>query len=353
MCRRLQKSGPQGALLVAACGAGKTVMAIEVIRRMGVRAAVVVHKDFLMRQWQERIATFLPSAAVGRVQGGRADVGTEYGIVLCMMQTLVQRDELSGRLDGVGLVIYDETHHVCARTFARSLRHFPARCRLGLTATPDRADGLGYLISWMVGPVVCSVRRSTADGGAVEVHRVPFGGSVGKMVLNRMGEPCFSSMVTKLLGNKERNHMLASLVSWLVRVERRKVLLASGRRKHLGVLRGLLVDEMGVDSDKVGLYVGETSKGAKKRRDEGAAGWDVVLTTFKMGEEGLDLPHLDTLVVASPKKTVEQLVGRVTRKVGAGGARIYDVADSRVVMFSAMHRRRCGHYVRMGYRLMC
>ena len=78
-----------------------------------------------------------------------------------------------------------------------------------------------------------------------------------------------------------------------------------------------------------------------------------MLTTFKMGEEGLDLPHLDTLVVASPKKTVEQLVGRVTRKVGAGGARIYDVADSRVVMFSAMHRRRCGHYVRMGYRLMC
>ena len=293
----------------------------------------------------------MPSAVVGKVQGGRADVGPEYDIVLCMMQTLVQRDELSGRLDGVGLVIYDETHHVCARTFSRSLRHFPARCRLGLTATPDRADGLGYLISWMVGPVVCSVRRSTADGGAVEVHRVPFGGSVGKMILNRMGEPCFSSMVTKLLGNKDRNRMLAGLVAWLVREDGRKVLLASGRRKHLQVLRGLLTEQMGLFEEKVGLYVGETSKRAKKLRDEGAAGWDVVLTTFKMGEEGLDLPpgHARGCVA---QKGGGAASGRVTRKVGAGGARIYDVADNGVVMFAAMHRRRCRHYVRMGYRLI-
>ena len=342
---RLSKPGPVGALLVADCGAGKTVMALEIVRRLGVRAAVVVHKEFLMTQWEDRIRTFLPGAVVGRVQRDTADIeGSD--VVLCMMHTLVQREYAAELMDTIGLVIYDETHHVCAKTFAQSLRHFAAKRRLGLTATPDRADGLGYLVTWMLGPVVCTVRRARANNRAgVVVHRVPFTGSIGKLVFNRMGEPCFTSMVTKLVANKERNEMLALLVRGLALKEGRKVLIASARRKHLQVLQQLLARP----PLKVGLYVGESSKKAKAHRDTNAATWDVVLTTFRMGEEGLDLPHLNTLVIASPKKAVEQLVGRVTRRAANGGARVYDICDSRVRMFEGMHRKRCAHYTKMGY----
>lgn len=341
---RLSRPGPSGALLVADCGAGKTVMALEIMRRIGVRAAVVVHKEFLMTQWEDRIRTFLPSAFVGRVQRDTADIdGSD--IVLCMMHTLVQRDYPAEIMDTIGLVIYDETHHVCAKTFAQSLRHFAAKRRLGLTATPDRADGLGYLVTWMLGPVVCTVRRARANNRAgVVVHKVPFNGSVGKLVFNRMGEPCFTSMVTKLVKSRERNTMLAQLIARLVLEQGRKVLVASARRNHLQTLQELLPPSI-----QTGLYVGESSKKAKAHRDTHAADWDVVLTTFRMGEEGLDLPHLNTLVIASPKKAVEQLVGRVTRRAANGGARVYDVCDSRVSMFVGMHRKRCAHYARMGY----
>ena len=158
VCARLSAGPVAGGLLVASCGAGKTVMGLEIVRRLGRRAAVVVHKDFLMQQWAARIRQFLPGAKVGIVQRDVAEVDG-CDIVLCMIQTLAARAGLHSKLASIGIVLYDETHHICAKSFCKSLSLFPARMRLGLTATPDRADGLGDLVTWMVGPVVCRVRR--------------------------------------------------------------------------------------------------------------------------------------------------------------------------------------------------
>ena len=351
--RELQKEGPRGGLLLACCGAGKTVMAIEIIRRMGVRAAVVVHKDFLMRQWKDRINTFLPEAKVGYVQRNRAEI-EGFDIVLCMMQTLVQRNYDKDFMESIGLVIYDETHHICAKTFSRSLRHFPARCRLGLTATPERGDGLGYLITWMLGPVLCTVQRKTETSSRkesrVEVYSVRCNVSIGPMIFNRMGDPCFTSMVTKLVKSLERNTLITKLIQRLVS-EKRNILVASARRTHLVHLKSLLLNSKGFEDTATGLYVGESSKRGKAKRDKGAPHWQVIFTTFQMGEEGLDLPHLDTLVLTSPKKSVEQLVGRVTRRAAASGARVYDLDDCQVSMFSGMHRRRMSQYAKLSFHL--
>ena len=348
VCKHFAKKGPQGGLMLASCGSGKTVMAIEIIRRMGVRAAVVVHKDFLMKQWEERINRFFVGAKVGYVQRDRVEI-EGYDIILCMVQTLSQRDYERSTMDSVGLVIYDETHHICAKTFSKSLRHFSARCRLGLTATPDRADGLGYLITWMIGPVLCNIRRRSKPStqkANVTVFRVRSEISLGPMVFNRLGDPCFTSMITKLVNNTDRNKMLVHLLCKLVK-EKRNILVASARRSHLKVLQKMLLTTEVLSSQEVGLYVGENTKSGKQKRDLGAPNWKVIFTTFQMGEEGLDLPHLDTLVITTPKKKIEQLVGRVTRNTESKGARVYDIDDVKICMFSGMHRKRIVQYTRL------
>ena len=293
-------------------------MAISVVCTLGKKAAVVVHKDFLLSQWRERLALFAPGARVGVVQGDRCEV-EGFDVVLCMVHSLVQRAGSGAYpLGAFGLVVFDETHHMAARTFSRAAGLFQARCRLGLTATPDRADGLGYAVEWIVGPVVCEVRRRVARARLSVIRR----GKAAryKNVFDRCGNLSFAGMVTQLVEDDARNREVAALVSRMARKPGRCVLVASGRRAHLARLQELVDALLEGSGVRTGQYVGETTKGGKAAREANGEECGVLFTTFGMGEEGLDIPRMNTLVLASPKREVEQLVGRITRKRhGEGG----------------------------------
>ena len=122
---------------------------------------MLCHKDFLVKQWVERLGQFLPGAQVGVVQGKRCcDMG-EVDVAVVMLQTVLARrwgGADSPFAEEVGLVVADEAHHM-RQGFAAALRAFPARLRLALTATPDRKDGLGYALHYFFGPTACRVRR--------------------------------------------------------------------------------------------------------------------------------------------------------------------------------------------------
>lgn len=343
------RSAGGGATLVASCGTGKTVMAISVVCTLGRKAAVVVHKDFLLSQWRERLALFAPGARVGVVQGDRCEV-EGFDVVLCMVHSLVQRAGSGAYpLGAFGLVVFDETHHMAARTFSRAAGLFPARCRLGLTATPDRADGLGYAVEWIVGPVVCEVRRRVARARLSVIRR----GKAAryKNVFDRCGNLSFAGMVTQLVEDDARNREVAALVSRMARKPGRCVLVASGRRAHLARLQELVDALLEGSGVRTGQYVGETTKGGKAAREANGEECGVLFTTFGMGEEGLDIPRMNTLVLASPKREVEQLVGRITRKRhGEGGGPeplVCDIVDKHP-LFARMHRRRAEFYRRSG-----
>lgn len=126
----------RGGVINMACAAGKTVMALYIACALDRRALVVVHKEFLLEQWLERIAQFVPAASVGRVQGaveGRDVVLRD--VVLCMLQTLSGRAFAAGAFDGFGTVVVDECHHASAEVFSRGLHKVNFRYALGLSAT--------------------------------------------------------------------------------------------------------------------------------------------------------------------------------------------------------------------------
>ena len=143
----------RGGILQLACGRGKTVVALELIARLGVPAIVIVDNTTLMGQWRDEINRHLPGVEIGLVEGRHFD--WQKPIVLATFQTLSQRAHVLPEefRRWFGVVIWDEGHHVGAPTFARTADMFYGR-RYALTATPRRADGMHVIYDMHIGPVL-------------------------------------------------------------------------------------------------------------------------------------------------------------------------------------------------------
>ena len=109
-----------GGLLEIHTGAGKTVMGLNIISQLKKKTLIIVHKEFLLRQWIERIEQFLPNAKVGKIQGEVIDIENK-DIVIGMLQSLSMKDYPKSIFDSFGLSVYDECHHIGAEVFSRVL----------------------------------------------------------------------------------------------------------------------------------------------------------------------------------------------------------------------------------------
>ena len=139
-----------GGLLEVGCGQGKTVMALYLISKLNIKTLIIVHKEFLMNQWIERINQFLPNAKIGKIQGQIIDIDNKH-IVIGMLQSLSMKDYPDNLFDSFGFTIIDETHHIGAEVFVRSLFKVTTRYMLGLSATMTRKDGLTKVFKLFIG----------------------------------------------------------------------------------------------------------------------------------------------------------------------------------------------------------
>lgn len=304
-------SAGAGALLEADCGVGKTFMGIATTVAKGRKTAIVVHKGDLQDQWKERFATFAPSARVGVVRADTVEVD-DVDVVIFMAQSVCsgRYDDDKDRIFGsFGLLIIDECHHWAAPTLSKTMSRFPARCVLGLSATPDRRDGLGYVLPYFFGPTVARIKRNST--GKLRVHTINIRSGKAKEIRMGNGRTCLPKTITMMVEDAARNLRIAKKVLEL-RAAGRYVILMSDRRKHLVELRRVLTEELGAPEDTVGMYVGETTKRGIARR-EAERSRPILLATTRMAEEGFDEARLDTLIFSTPKSNIEQCVGRIQR----------------------------------------
>lgn len=326
-----------GAMLCLPCGFGKTSVALHLACRLGRKTLVVVHTTVLRDQWKERIAQFAPGASVTCVQGPTCDLTGDF--VVAMIQTLAARGFPPATFRDVGLVIVDEAHRVAAPVLSRALWGLCARRTLGLTATPERKDGLAKLVEWFLGPIAHRVRRTDEATTVVRVARFDCPEFRFPPPVNRRGDLCFSTMMTELCANHGRTAWVASLAQGLAD-EGRDVLVLSHRRQHCRDLAEA-IRALGGDA---GSYVGGDKVVPDAR---------VVVSTFSLVSEGFDLPRLNALVLATPASTVEQACGRVLR----GGcpltprAIIVDVLDAWGPCH-AQHASRRHLYLRSGFTMV-
>lgn len=152
------------------CGYGKTTVSLAIASKLGYRTMIIVHKQFLADQWKERIQQFCPGATIGMVQQNKKEVDCDF--VIAMLQSLSLKEYSFSDFESIGTVIVDEAHHICAKVFSQSLFKLCPRHIFGLSATPERKDGLTKVLHWFMGPTFFAVERKNQE--QVEVFPVTF-----------------------------------------------------------------------------------------------------------------------------------------------------------------------------------
>jgi superfamily II DNA or RNA helicase len=322
--KSLRETG--GALLSLGTGCGKTTCACYIISQIKLKTVVLVHKDVLKTQWADRIAQFLPGARVSFVQGDSADMSGD--IVIAMLQTLVS----PGReydWSEFGLVVVDECHHIAAETFNTAMRTLTCPYSLGLSATPNRKDGLTKVITWFLGPIAFQSRRKDMSNVSVEYVRYWCERYKGPPPLMRSGTLNFTQMITDLTDDTQRTRLIVEYVTRIREDPARIVLVLSHRRDHCTELASKIEGAV--------AFLG-TPKRKTKNTDHQTA--PVVCATYSIASEGYDDPRLNTLVLATPVSDVTQAMGRITRGVSSMPPVIIDIMDDYGVFYAQAAKRK-------------
>lgn len=335
------RSDANGTTLQADCGWGKTSASTEVIRRVGVSTAVLVHKNFLAKQWEDEIGAFIPGAKVGRIQGDRLDTGENCDVVICMIQTLLARDLPDEVFASFGMVVADEVHRASAPEWQRAISFFPGRYRLGVTATPDRRDGLSSVFLSNFGSI-CHIGQAERPQPRLEVRYIPHAVNPSDYMMYRGGQrkPHLPKLINALVANQRRTERILKDVHGAYEAGRR-VLVLSHRLEQVAhfveVLRSLKIDARPL--------VGGLTEAQQMAACEG----DIVVGTFAMAAEGLDVPEFDTLFLATPQAAVEQAVGRILRvSPDKKQPLVVDYVDTQVGICVGMFRARSKVYRKLG-----
>jgi superfamily II DNA or RNA helicase len=383
-------------LICVPCGRGKTFMAINIAARLRKRFLIVVDKEFLLQQWKGELESLMPGIKIGIIQentkqiksevrvekdptlpelkklakeaglrvggtkdellGRLKDAGhdvkgkvehVEFDCSIAMIQTLVQRDFAETDFRTFGFTIFDECHHLGASQFSRALLKVQTKYMLGLSATPTRDDGLTKVFEWFLGKPVYWEKTREADPDVV-VRKIGFvtdDAKYNEVPVDERGETILARLLTHIVECEDRNKLIDTLLASLVKEKDRRILVLSERKSHLERI------EKGLPSGtSVGYYIG----GMKEEiREEGAKNAQVLLGTYAMASEAMNIKTLNTMIMASPRKKIEQSTGRILRIQKSEREvtpLIVDIVDSHDVYRNQWIKRRV-YYRKCAYKI--
>jgi len=242
-----------------------------------------------------------------------------------------------------GILVHN-CHHTPADTYLRIIGRFPAAYRCGLSATPDRTDGLGpMMVAVLGGRVIVPLKVLLAAGRVMRPH-VFVANSQFRVAGSHLGWAELERLRARDVG---RNALILDIIRWLI-ARRRKVLVLVTRKDHARLLAKALTS-VGIQAYAV---IGELTP---ERRDRYLAAMEqgkAVCVATRLADEGLDIPVLDALVLASAARspvTLDQQMGRVMRVVpGKPTPLVVDIADVHVRTYARQVRKRLAHYGSLG-----
>ena len=330
-------------LLELYCGFGKTCLALWIISKLKKKTLVIVHKSFLMNQWKERIEQFLPGARVGTIQGETIDI-EDKDIVLGMLQSISMKEYPWSLFQEFGLTIIDETHHISAEVFSRSLFKIVTKYMLGLSATMKRKDGLTRVFKMFLGDVVYKKERENTN---LKVRAIKYESNdeeYGKDILNFRGQIFYAKMINKLCDfNRRSEFILKVLFDLLKEREGQQIMILAHNKSLLKYFYDAIEHRK---MATVGYYVG----GMKEKDLKITETKRIVIATYAMASEGLDIKTLTTLILATPKTDVTQAVGRILRRQEVD-ALVIDILDQHGIFHRQWLKRR-SFYKKSNFEIM-
>lgn len=339
-------------ILQSAAGSGKTQMGIALAVKLKRRTLWLCHTLDLIRQSKERAELYMSEDLIGTITEGKVSLGK--GITFATIQTMCKLD-LPQYRDYWDCIITDEVHRVSGSPTAVTqyqmvLNSLSARHKYGLSATVHRADGMIQATYALVGKVAYQVPdEAVADKiMKVGIYSVGTGIEISREALNTDGTLNYTKLITYLTGNRTRNELIASCI------ERRPSLILSDRLNHLEELMSLLPEDMQKDAVMVSGKM--TSKAGKAKREQAISDMrsgrkKYLFATYSLAKEGLDIPCLERLYMATPQKDyaiVTQSIGRIARTFdGKADPIAYDFVDN-IGYLVKSYKKRCSTYRKNG-----
>lgn len=320
----------------ATTGSGKTVVGARNARLFGRKTAILVPLERLLDQWRKELMEKfgVPEDRIGIVQSDTCQWKTRDW-VLCMMKSLGQRRYPNEFYESIGMVIPDECHRLGTPELAMTTALFPARYRVGLSATPDRSDGSDRAIFWHIGPtmvrseataVECDIYTLNYDDGGRMASIPPLG--IDEVTGKKKSDHGFR--IKKLTQDYQRNLILARMVHRLWKAGR-KVLAIGEHVAHVQEIMEMAI-HLGVPREACGqctaerhVFKTEVRGGVQRKKlqrkvkitreefEQAKTQSDVVFATYGCFKEGIDEPRLDALITLTPQAKDKQVRGRVRR----------------------------------------
>ena len=349
--------GAKYGILKSTTGSGKTQMGIALIKAHRRRALWLCHTADLLNQSRDRALQYIDPNMIGTITEGKVNVGA--GVTFATVQTMANL-ELQQYRDYWDVVIVDECHRVSssATTFTRYekvLNHLAARHKFGLTATPERSDGLIKATYALIGEVAYAVPDEAVADRVMNVKIRPVETDLEldeETCLNDDGTINYIKLIEHITTNHDRNKEIARKI---MGEKGHSCLILSDRLSQLEAIRALLPYEMQEESAFINGKM--QSKKAKAEREQAIEDMRTgkkkyLFASYSLSKEGLDIPRLDRLFMASPAKysaVITQAVGRVRRAfTGKETPIVYDFVDNWIGFCERAFKERCRSYRKLG-----
>lgn len=341
-------------------GSGKTQIGIALIMAHRRRALWLCHTADLLNQSRDRALRYIPKELIGTITEGKVKIGE--GVTFATVQTMCNLDLLQYR-HYWDVVIVDECHRVAASasTFTRYekvLNHLQARHKYGLTATPERSDGLIKATFALLGGIAYEVPDEAVADKTMPVSIQPIytETELTDECLNPDGTISYVKLIEHITTDDVRNKQIARKI---IDNKEHSCLILSERLAQLEEIRNLLPYEM---QEKSAFINGRMqSKKAKAEREQAIEDMrtgkkQYLFASYSLAKEGLDVPRLDRLFLASPAKfsaIVTQAVGRVQRTApGKEKPMVLDFEDWNIGFCVRAYKERCRSYRKIGAEIM-
>lgn len=342
--------------LVMPCGSGKTQCGLEIIARIGGRALWLTHTHDLLAQSRDRAEACmdLPDGAIGTITAGKVNIGTH--ITFATVQTMAKLD-LSQYRDMFNVVIVDEAQHCCGSPtrvtqFYKVVSHIAARYKIGLTATPKRADGLQAAMFALLGHKIHEVTRVQVAHNTcpIKVQTIETGYQPEyDAILQGDGTIDYNKLIDNMIGDDVRFEKIMSVINAIPHAN--PTIVLANRVKYL--------EDMRINYEKTGICLSSKYPSKEERKQALAAlnngEIDCIFATYQLAAEGLDVPNLRYVVFSTPEQnetTVIQAAGRVGRKAdGKDFGTVIDFVDD-FPMYRKWYSKRLRHYRELGAEVL-
>jgi superfamily II DNA or RNA helicase len=334
-----------GGLLELPCGFGKTSIGLNLVSRLKKKTLVIVHKEFLMTQWIERINQFLPSARIGKIQGQVIDID-DKDIVLAMLQSLSMKDYPSTLFDSFGFTIIDEVHHISSEVFSCALFKLVTKYMLGLSATMNRKDGTTKVFKMFLGEVVYKQERSKDEN--VIVRGITYQSKdeeYNELELDFRGQTAASKMLSKICNYNYRSEFILKVLRDMITENPKQQIMMIASYKNILSYMFDAIRHHNICT--VGYYIGGMKESALKESESK----QVVLATYSMAAEGLDIKTLTTLFMITPMTNIEQSVGRILRQKHEFAPIVVDIIDTHD-NFQRQWSKRKSFFKKQNYKII-